>query len=73
MSTNNQTGVGRLQKEYKKLIKNPLHGIDATPSSDDIFIWYYVVTGPVDTPYQNGRYFGRVKFPPTYPYAPPTV
>lgn len=66
-------GLVRLQKEYKKLLKTPMNGIHALPSDDDMSVWYYLATGPKNTPFENGQYFGKVVFPPEYPYAPPAV
>ncbi len=35
--------------------------------------WHYILTGPPDTPYHNGQYWGTLIFPPNYPLAPPAI
>jgi len=35
--------------------------------------WHYILTGPPNTPYENGQYWGTLIFPPEYPFAPPAI
>lgn len=63
----------RLQKEYKQLKQTPVQFIEARPNDENILDWHYVLTGPPDTPYENGQYHGRVTFPPEYPFKPPRI
>nr|AJE25532.1 ubiquitin-conjugating enzyme [Starmerella bombicola] len=63
----------RLTLEYKSLRESPTPYIDARPSDQDILQWYYVITGPPDTPFAGGQYLGDLKFPPNYPYSPPSI
>lgn len=35
--------------------------------------WHYIITGPEDTPYHGGQYWGTLVFPPNYPFAPPAI
>ncbi|POS85052.1 ubiquitin-conjugating enzyme E2 6 [Erysiphe pulchra] len=35
--------------------------------------WHYILTGPRDTPYHNGQYWGTLIFPSNYPFAPPAI
>lgn len=35
--------------------------------------WHYIITGPEDTPYHGGQYWGTLMFPPNYPFAPPAI
>jgi ubiquitin-conjugating enzyme E2 J2 len=65
--------VKRLQKEYSDLQKNPLPDIEAAPDPGNLLAWYFVFEGPKDTPYEGGEYFGRIQFPTTYPFKPPSV
>ena len=39
----------------------------------DLNRWHYVLTGPEDTPYHRGQYWGTLIFPPNYPFAPPAI
>ena len=63
----------RLRKELVALQTDPPPGLIAEPDEGNILIWYYALVGPADTPYQGGVYVGKLRFPPTYPMAPPAV
>jgi ubiquitin-conjugating enzyme E2 J2 len=41
------------------------------PDTDNIYRWYFLVHGLVDTPYEGGVYFGKITLPENYPFAPP--
>ncbi|KAK0628792.1 ubiquitin-conjugating enzyme/RWD-like protein [Bombardia bombarda] len=63
----------RLTREYKAISENPPPYITAHPSDTNILEWHYLITGPEDTPYHNGQYWGTLIFPPNYPFAPPAI
>jgi ubiquitin-conjugating enzyme E2 J2 len=63
----------RLTREYKSISENPPPYIVAHPSEANILEWHYVITGPEDTPYHGGQYWGTLIFPPNYPFAPPAI
>lgn len=63
----------RLVQEQKLIKQSPPEFIRATPDEHNILLWYYVIDGPQDTPYEGGKYIGKVKFPPDYPFAPPSI
>jgi ubiquitin-conjugating enzyme E2 J2 len=63
----------RLTKEYKNIQTNPPPYIVAHPSESNILEWHYILTGPPDTPYSGGQYWGTLMFPPDYPFAPPAI
>ncbi len=63
----------RLTKEYATITKSPPPYIIARPSEKNILEWHYILTGPPDTPYEGGQYWGTLMFPPDYPYAPPAI
>ncbi|KAL1990752.1 hypothetical protein VTN49DRAFT_6591 [Thermomyces lanuginosus] len=63
----------RLTREYQNIQKNPPPYIVAHPSESNILEWHYILTGPPDTPYENGQYWGTLIFPPEYPFAPPAI
>lgn len=65
--------VKRLQKEYRALCKEPAPQCVARPSSNNILEWYYVLEGSAGTPFAGGYYFGKIKFPPEYPFKPPGI
>ncbi|KAH8732339.1 ubiquitin-conjugating enzyme/RWD-like protein [Phaeosphaeriaceae sp. PMI808] len=65
--------TNRLTKEYKTIYKSPPPYIVAHPSESNILEWHYIITGPPETPYEGGQYWGTLMFPPDYPYAPPAI
>ncbi|PHT45796.1 putative ubiquitin-conjugating enzyme E2 33 [Capsicum baccatum] len=65
--------VKRLQKEYRALCKEPVSHVVARPSPNDILEWHYVLEGSEGTPFAGGFYYGKIKFPPEYPFKPPGI
>ncbi|KAK3375922.1 ubiquitin-conjugating enzyme/RWD-like protein [Lasiosphaeria ovina] len=63
----------RLTREYKSITENPPPYITAHPSDSNILEWHYIITGPENTPYHGGQYWGTLIFPPNYPFAPPAI
>lgn len=63
----------RLAKEYQQIQVDPPEYAIAKPSERNILEWHYVITGPPDTPYHNGQYYGVLNFPPDYPFKPPSI
>ncbi|KAJ6439720.1 Major facilitator superfamily transporter [Purpureocillium lavendulum] len=63
----------RLTREYKTISENPPPYITAHPSESNILEWHYIITGPEETPYHGGQYWGTLMFPPNYPFAPPAI
>ncbi|CAN6172867.1 unnamed protein product [Urochloa humidicola] len=63
----------RLQKEYHALCKEPPPQIVARPLPNDILEWHYVLEGSKGTPFEGGYYYGKLKFPPDYPFKPPSI
>ncbi|KAL3417296.1 ubiquitin-conjugating enzyme [Phlyctema vagabunda] len=63
----------RLTREYKTISANPPPYIQAHPSESNILEWHYIITGPENTPYHGGQYWGTLMFPPDYPFAPPAI
>jgi ubiquitin-conjugating enzyme E2 J2 len=45
----------------------------ARSSPNDILEWHYVLEGSKGTPFAGGYYYGKIKFPPEYPYKPPGI
>lgn len=65
--------VKRLQKEYHALCKEPVPQVVARPLPSDILEWHYVLEGSEGTAFAGGYYYGKIKFPPEYPYKPPSI
>ncbi|KAF2863686.1 UBC-like protein [Piedraia hortae CBS 480.64] len=63
----------RLTREYAHLLSHPVEYINAHPSESNILEWHYILTGPPDTPYAGGQYWGTLTFPSDYPFAPPAI
>ena len=63
----------RLTREYAIISKDPPPHITAHPSESNILEWHYILTGPPNTPYEGGQYWGTLGFPPDYPFAPPAI
>ena len=68
-----KTAVKKLTAEYKELQANPVKGITVAPMENNILEWHYVIEGPINTPYEGGHYWGKLVFPPSFPFAPPAV
>lgn len=68
-----QAATKRLTREYASISKSPPPYIVAHPSEKNILEWHYILTGPPDTPYDGGQYWGTLMFPPDYPFAPPAI
>ena len=60
----------RLLKEYRRLQKASPPGIVATPNSDNILEWHYVLYMDKGH-YRGGQYHGILTFPMEYPMRPP--
>ncbi|XP_052183723.1 ubiquitin-conjugating enzyme E2 34-like [Diospyros lotus] len=65
--------IKRLQREYRALCKEPVSNVTARPSPNDILEWHYVLEGSEGTPFAGGYYYGKIKFPPEYPFKPPGI
>eukprot|EP00271_Cylindrocystis_brebissonii_P008540 TRINITY_DN22920_c0_g1_i1.p1 TRINITY_DN22920_c0_g1~~TRINITY_DN22920_c0_g1_i1.p1 ORF type:complete len:254 (-),score=44.60 TRINITY_DN22920_c0_g1_i1:99-860(-) len=65
--------VQRLQKEFRSLCKDPVPQVSARPSPTDILEWHYVLEGVKGSDFEKGVYHGKLKFPPDYPFKPPSI
>eukprot|EP00747_Dinoflagellata_sp_TGD_P169316 gnl/TRDRNA2_/TRDRNA2_198028_c0_seq1.p1 gnl/TRDRNA2_/TRDRNA2_198028_c0~~gnl/TRDRNA2_/TRDRNA2_198028_c0_seq1.p1 ORF type:complete len:189 (+),score=41.32 gnl/TRDRNA2_/TRDRNA2_198028_c0_seq1:134-700(+) len=63
----------RLRKELKAISADPPPHIHVYCDESNILSWSYVLEGPPDTPYDGGWYWGRLRFPKEYPFAPPSI
>jgi len=66
----------RIRKEFDDLKDNPISNIGLSiglVDEDDIFVWKCTIFGPRDTPYANGLFYLRVKFPEDFPNTAPEV
>ena len=51
----------------------PMDNLRALPLESNILEWHFVVEGSQDTVYEGGWYHGKVIFPASYPYKPPSI
>jgi ubiquitin-conjugating enzyme E2 Z len=67
--------IKRLINDVKYLKNNPLNsnGIYYIHDDDNLMIGYALVIGPQKTVYENGFYFFKFDFTPSYPHEPPIV
>lgn len=73
MSRGSRTATQRLKLEYSKLLREPVPYVTAHPLPADILEWHFAVKGPEKTPLQGGVYHGKLRFPPDFPFSPPSI
>ncbi|KAL6733225.1 hypothetical protein Aduo_003889 [Ancylostoma duodenale] len=67
------TAARRLQRDFQRLLSEPIDGIIAMPNEENILEWHYVIEGSPDTPYEGGFYYGKLVFQPDFPWKPPAI
>jgi len=55
------------------ILQNPNPGIRALPSPSNLLEWHYVLEGDKESDYAGGYYHGKITFPQTYPFKPPSI
>jgi ubiquitin-conjugating enzyme E2 G2 len=66
--------IKRLMSEYKELTVNPPEGLHAGPIDEsNYFEWEALITGPSDTPFEDGIFCANLSFPKDYPLSPPKM
>ncbi|XP_052129233.1 ubiquitin-conjugating enzyme E2 D3-like [Frankliniella occidentalis] len=63
----------RLKAEMKEMARSPLPYAHACPRADNIRKWDGVIEGPVDSPYEGGKFNFTMYFYYDYPFSPPKV
>eukprot|EP00834_Sanchytrium_tribonematis_P001958 NODE_52_length_30984_cov_1.383358.p25 type:complete len:154 gc:universal NODE_52_length_30984_cov_1.383358:17601-18062(+) len=63
----------RLLQDFKKIQKEPVVGINATPDPNNILMWNAFIVGPEDTIFHQGIFKLRLEFDETYPQKAPKV
>lgn len=68
------SAVRALALEYKSVQEEPVEGFRVKLVNEDaLFEWEVAIFGPPDTLYQGGYFKALLKFPPDYPYSPPSM
>lgn len=63
-----------LALEFKSLQEEPVEGFRVKLiNEDNLFEWEVAIFGPPHTLYEAGYFKAHVKFPPDYPYSPPSI
>lgn len=63
----------RIIKETERLVSDPVPGIVATPSEDNLRYFEVTIDGPNSSPYSNGKFQLELYLPVDYPMSPPKV
>jgi ubiquitin-conjugating enzyme E2 C len=63
----------RLQSELMVLMSSGDKGATAFPEGDNLFKWVGTLKGGDATPFEGLVYKLDLKFPPDYPFVPPTI
>lgn len=73
--TISKNAIKRLLLDVKEIIKHPLenNGIYYKHDNNDMLKGTAMIIGPEGTPYHNGYYLFKFKFPVNYPFQPPKV
>mmetsp|Transcript_15057 Transcript_15057/g.17038 ORF Transcript_15057/g.17038 Transcript_15057/m.17038 type:complete len:167 (+) Transcript_15057:345-845(+) len=63
----------RIVKETKRLQSEPVAGIKCIPYTDNLRHFNVILSGPSETPYEDGVFSLELFLPADYPMAPPKV
>lgn len=63
----------RIIKETQRLVLDPVPGITATPSEDNLRYFQVTIDGPSSSPYAKGRFELELYLPDDYPMCAPKV
>mmetsp|Transcript_58245 Transcript_58245/g.96567 ORF Transcript_58245/g.96567 Transcript_58245/m.96567 type:complete len:155 (+) Transcript_58245:55-519(+) len=73
MAQPNSKAVKRLQKELKKLKKEPVENASAEPDGKDMMQWIAIVKGPKGSAYEGGKFKVLISFTDDYPMKAPEL
>ena len=63
----------RIARELLEVRREPVPGITAQPTDNNVFKWIATIAGPEGSPYEGGRFHLSILFPTDYPFKPPQV
>ncbi|WFD22969.1 E2 ubiquitin-conjugating enzyme [Malassezia equina] len=61
----------RIMTEMKEMQSDDSSEFTAAPLEENMFEWHFTLRGPVDSPFAEGLYHGKVLLPTDYPFRPP--
>ncbi|EYC33741.1 hypothetical protein Y032_0002g960 [Ancylostoma ceylanicum] len=73
MASTSAGALRALAMELKNIESQPLEGFTISASDDNLFVWTVGIYGPPNTLYQGGYFKAVIRFPPNYPYSPPSM
>jgi len=63
----------RIKKDYEEFKKNkPFGGIGGSINLNDLKIWEVTIPGPIDSPFEGGKFLIKIILPDDYPNTLPT-
>jgi len=62
----------RLTRELAKLNQEKVEGVEII-TTDNISHWKAIIDGPLDTPFENGKFQMELNFNEDYPVKPPSI
>lgn len=74
MAQQHTSALRALHLEFKSLQEEPVEGFRVKLINEEIlFEWEVAIFGPPNTLYEGGYFKAHMRFPPDYPYSPPSV
>ena len=62
----------RIKKDYDEFLKNkPLGGIGGPTNQNNPNEWEVIIPGPLDSPFEGGKFKIKIELPEDYPNSPP--
>ncbi len=63
----------RLNYELKNIEELKQFGVIIETENDNIYKWIIIMDGPVNSPYEGGKFTLSIDFPSNYPFSPPLI
>ena len=74
MGNEKMEAMKRIKDELTDIHNNPIQNINVNSiDEDNLFEWQCSLNGPKDTPYSDGVFFLKIKFPDDFPNKAPEV
>ena len=63
----------RLNYELKNIEELKQFGVTIETENDNIYKWIVEMDGPINSPYEGGKFKLSIDFPSNYPFSPPLI